>query len=106
VSDATSIRRIGQDGSIAWQYDAGQFNTDYSRILLGPDQTVYYSTGTSVVSLAQPIASGGNGILLVLLVAIDLIVLGLYGRKVWMEQRTRKERELATLNKKKKQNKK
>ena len=54
-----------------WQYDVGKFSSDYSRVLLSSDQNVYYSVGNAVVSLAQPTRIGGNGVIIVAIVALD-----------------------------------
>jgi hypothetical protein len=87
VSDATSIRKVNQDGSTAWQYGVGQFGTTYSRVLLNGDRIVYYSTGTEVISLVHPSGIGGNSIILIVLVVFDMVVFGLYGREIWMKRK-------------------
>ncbi len=102
VSDATSISRVGQEGSTVWTYVVGPFSSDYSRILLAPDETVYYSIGTTIASLDRPGNIGGNGIILIILVVFDLIVLGFYGRSVWKRRNSRKAREKSIQSKKKK----
>jgi hypothetical protein len=106
ASDATSIQRIGQDGKTIWQYDVGHFESGYSRVLLSPDQSVFYSLGTTLVSLVHPSGPNGNGLFLIMLVAFDLVVFGLYGRTLWTKSKSRKAREQAAATKKKGKGKK
>jgi hypothetical protein len=101
VSDSTSIKRIQSDGSTGWTYDVGKFGSDYSRVILSPDQIVYYSLGTTIVALAHPDNIGGNGVIIVILVVFDLIILGYYGRVVWMGRKSKKNHENAAASPKK-----
>jgi hypothetical protein len=94
ASDSNSIKRIGQDGSPVWQYEVGQFNSDYSRILTGPNQTIYLSLGTTIVALVHPTSIGGNGLILIMLVAFDLLVFSWYGQSIWKKNKRRKKHEL------------
>lgn len=76
------------------------------RVLLGPDQTVYYSLGTTIVSLVHPTNIGGNGLIIIAIVVFDLIVLSLYGRMLWMNRKSKKGHEPFAPAPEKKSNKK
>jgi hypothetical protein len=106
VSDIDSIKRIGSDGVAAWQYETGPLESEYSRVLLGPNQTVYASLGTTIFSLVHPNTIAGNGIVLIFLVAFNLVVITLYGRMQWTRRKTKKMQEMAVPEKKGQGNKK
>jgi hypothetical protein len=93
VSDGTSIKRVQADGSTVWEYNVGKLGSDYSRVLLSPDQAVYYSLGSTIVALGHPNNVGGSTIIIVIIIAFDLIVVGVYGRMVWAGRKRRRARE-------------
>jgi hypothetical protein len=76
VWDDSSIKRINPDGSLAWRHYAEL--DGYSFILLGSDETVYYSYGAEVHALVQSSGLSGSAVVLVILVVVDVVAIILY----------------------------
>jgi len=75
--DDSSIKMINSDGSLAWRHYAEL--DGYSFILLGSDETVYYSYGAEVHALVQSSGLSGSDVVLVILVTVDAVAVILYG---------------------------
>jgi hypothetical protein len=75
--DDSSIKRINPDGSVVWRHYAEL--DGYSFILLGSDETVYYSYGAEVHALVPSSGLSDGAVFLVILVVVDVVAVTLYG---------------------------
>jgi hypothetical protein len=75
--DDSSVKRVNPDGSVVWRHYA-EFD-GYSFVILGGDETVYYSYGAEVHALIETTELSRNAIILVVLVTVDVITIASYG---------------------------
>jgi len=75
--DDSSIKRVDSDGSLVWRHYVDL--DGYSFVLLGSDETVYYSYLAEVHAIVPSSGVSGNEVALVVLVAVDAVAVAAYG---------------------------
>lgn len=89
VRDDTSISRVDVDGSLAWRHNV-DFD-GYSFVLLGDDETVYYSYLAEAHALVPSVAVERNWTVIVALVVVDVAaVAGYMMFRLWKSRQANK----------------
>ncbi|HUV62237.1 MAG TPA: PQQ-binding-like beta-propeller repeat protein [Thermoplasmata archaeon] len=85
--DETSIKRVSVDGSLVWRHNV-DFD-GYSFVLLGDDETVYYSYLAEVHALVHSVAVDGSGTVIVTLLVVDGAAIAAYVTfRLWKPRQT------------------
>lgn len=87
VRDDASISRVDFDGSLVWRLDVDL--DGYSFVLLGDDETVYYSYLAEVHALVPSVAVDGSGTVIVTLISVNGVAIAAYVTfRLWKSKRT------------------
>lgn len=75
LGDEVSIKRIDGNGSQVWRHYA---KIDSYSVVLGQDETIYYSVGSSVTALTHSTGLSTNAIVLYVIVGLDVVAVLVY----------------------------
>jgi hypothetical protein len=89
VIDENSIKTIDPDGSVAWRHFVRLSGNGL--ILLGHDDSVYYSQDTSIVALAHVTGLSNNTLSLLVVIVVDASIIAPYGLVHWLRRRKLRE---------------